>query len=145
MLINNVITYLRNYIYEDKNKVIDDDVLSVNEILHLLSNAAVGEETKLKEVVTKRGEYVKNPDTGKYNIRYNESVEMVEVPIKISGRLKARDLFGKYHTLFTDKYELTGDTPVIINVGEWDDETEEEMDKRYPNRTKIIDDVPLED
>ncbi|WP_348634636.1 terminase small subunit [Staphylococcus sp. GDY8P112P] len=118
MLINNVITYLRNYIYEDKNKVVDDKVLSANEILHLLSNAAVGEETEMKEVVTKRGEYVKNPDTGKYNIIYNESVEMVEVPIKISDRLKARDLLGKYNTLFTDKHELIGGTPVIINIGE---------------------------
>lgn len=49
---------------------------------------------------------------------YNESVEMVEVPIKISDRLKARDLLGKYNTLFTDKHELIGGTPVIINVGE---------------------------
>ncbi|UXS59930.1 terminase small subunit [Staphylococcus ureilyticus] len=134
-----------NYLNEVKSKVIDDNVLSANEILHLLSNAAVGEETEMKEVVTKRGEYVKNPDTGKYNIIYNESVEMVEVPIKISDRLKARDLLGKYHTLFTDKHELTGDTPVIINVGEWDDEAEEEVGKKYPNRTKIIDDVPFED
>lgn len=99
----------------------------------------------MKEVVTKRGEYVKNSDTGKYNIIYNESVEMIEVPIKVSDRLKTRDLLGKYHTLFTDNHELTGDTPVIINVGEWGDEVEEEMDKQYPNRTKIINDVPLGD
>ncbi len=57
---------------------------SANEILYLLTNAVVGKETEVKEVVTKRGEYVKVPDTGKYNIIYNESVEMVEVPIKIS-------------------------------------------------------------
>lgn len=29
------------------------------------------------------------------------------------------------------------------SVSEWDDEVEE-MDKQYPNRTKIIDDSPLE-
>ena len=57
---------------------------SANEILYLLTNAVVGKETEVKEVVAKRGEYVKGPDTGKYNIIYNESVEMVEVPIKIS-------------------------------------------------------------
>lgn len=99
-------------------------MLSANEILHLLSNAAVGEETEMKEVVTKRGEYVKNPDTGKYNIIYNESVEMVEVPIKISDRLKARDLLGKYHVLFTDKKEMTGNTPFVIEIGEWDSDDE---------------------
>lgn len=107
-------------------KVIDDNVLSGNEILHLLSNAAVGEETELKEIVTKRGEYVKNPDTGKYNIIYNESVEMVGVPIKISDRLKAHYLLGKYHFLFTDKKEMNGNTPFVIEIGEWDGE---ELDK----------------
>ncbi|RIM76562.1 hypothetical protein BU116_10355 [Staphylococcus xylosus] len=70
---------------------------------------------------------------------------MVEVPIKISDRLKARDLLGKYHTLFTDKKEISVEIPIFINVEGWDDEAEDEMDKKYPNRTKIIDDVPLED
>lgn len=136
---------IANYINSVKTKVIDDNVLSANEMLHLLSNAALGEETEVKEVVTKRGEYVQNLDTGKYNINYNESVEMVEVPIKISDHLKARDLLGKYHVLFTDKKEMTGNTPFVIEIGEWDDEAEEDMDKNYPNRTKIIDVVPLED
>ncbi|WP_267959705.1 hypothetical protein [Staphylococcus xylosus] len=36
------------------------------------------------------------------------------------------------------------DNFIFINVGEWDDEVEEEMDKQYLNRTKIVDDVPLE-
>lgn len=110
-----------------KSKVIDNNVHSTNEILYLLTNAAVGKETEVKEVVTKRGEYVKNPDTGKYNIIYNESVEMVvEVPIKISDRLKAHYLLGKYHVLFTDKKEMTGNTPFVIEIGEWDGE---ELDK----------------
>lgn len=142
---------IANYINSVKTKVIDDNVLSANEILHLLSNAAVGEETEIKEVVTKRGEYVKNPDTGKYNIIYNESVEMVEVPIKISERLKARNLLGKYHTLFTDKKEISGDAPIFINIGEWDGD-DEELDKeieqatdKYTGRPVIVDDVPLED
>lgn len=105
----------------------------------------------MKEVVTKRGEYVKNPDTGKYNIIYNESVEMIEVPIKISDRLKARDLLGKYHSLFTDKKEISGDALIFINVGEWDGD-DEELDKeieqatdKYSGRPVFVDDVPLED
>ncbi|MGW7998265.1 hypothetical protein ACWEYQ_09925 [Staphylococcus xylosus] len=93
----------------------------------MLTNEAVGKETEVKEVVTKRGEYVKNPDTGKYNIIYNESVEMVvEVPIKISDRLKVHYLLGKYHVLFTDKKEMNGNTPFVIEIGEWDGE---ELDK----------------
>ena len=42
-------------------------------------------------------------DTDKMNLVYNEHVEMVEVPIKPSDRLRARDMLGKYHKLFTDK------------------------------------------
>lgn len=89
-----------------------------------MSNAAVGEETELKEVVTKRDEYVKNPDTGKYKIIYNECVEMVELPIKIGDRLKACDLLGEYLTLFADKKEISGGTPIFINIGEWDEDDE---------------------
>ena len=53
------------------------------------------------------------------NLVYNEHVEMVEVPIKPSDRLRARDMLGKYHKLFTDKKELSTDTPIFINIGEW--------------------------
>lgn len=43
------------------------------------------------------------------NLVYNEHVETVDVPIKPSDRLKARDMLGKYHKLFTDKQEILGD------------------------------------
>ncbi|MBM6335370.1 terminase small subunit, partial [Staphylococcus epidermidis] len=86
------------------------------------------------------------------NLVYNEHVEMVEVPIKPSDRLRARDMLGKYHKLFTEKKEFTGDTPVIVNIGEWNEGDEEdqqrELDKikeNYPNRTMIVNNVPLED
>ncbi|MCG1980478.1 terminase [Staphylococcus epidermidis] len=74
------------------------------------------------------------------------------MPIKPSDRLKARDMLRKYHKLFTERKEFTGDTPVIVNIGEWsevdEEDTQRELDKikeNYPNRTIIVDDVPLED
>lgn len=83
---------------------------------------------------------------------YNKYVQLVEVPIKPSDRLKARDMLRKYHKLFTERKEFTGDTPVIVNIGEWsegdEEDTQRELDKikeNYPNRTIIVDDVPLED
>ena len=48
------------------------------------------------------------------NLVYNEHVEMVEVPIKPSDRLRARDMLGKYHKLFIDKKELSTDTPILL-------------------------------
>ncbi|MDS3961161.1 terminase [Staphylococcus epidermidis] len=67
--------------------------------------------------------------------------------------MKVRDdMLGKYHKLFTERKEFTGDTPVIVNIGECDEGDEEDkqraLDKikeNYPNRTMIVDDIPLED
>ena len=67
--------------------------------------------------------------------------------------MKVRDdMLGKCHKLFTERKEFTGDTPVIVNIDEWDEGDEEDkqraLDKikeNYPNRTMIVDDIPLED
>ena len=45
------------YIDEQRKKVIDEGVLSANELLHILSNAAVGDESEVREVVVKRGSF----------------------------------------------------------------------------------------
>lgn len=61
-------------------------------------------------------------------------------------------MLGKYHKLFTERKEFIGDTPVIVNIGEQTEGDEEDkqrtLDKikeNYPNRTMIVDDIPLED
>ncbi|OHP95719.1 hypothetical protein HMPREF2649_06450 [Staphylococcus sp. HMSC063F03] len=61
-------------------------------------------------------------------------------------------MLGKYHKLFTDKKELAYETPVIVNIGDWPDDEEEEKQKaidelheQHPNRTMIINDIPDED
>ncbi|HAY1815118.1 TPA: terminase small subunit [Staphylococcus aureus] len=143
--------HIKQYIQEQKDKIIDENVLTAKELLHVLTNAAVGDETETKEVVVKRGEYKENPQSGKVQLVYNEHVELIEVPIKPSDRLKARDMLGKYHKLFTDKHDINGDVPIFINIGEWDGD-DEELDKTVkdvsnanPNHTVIVDDIPLED
>ncbi len=131
--------------------MVDESVLTANELLHILINAAIGDETEIREVVVKRGEFQRNPDTDRMNLVYNEHVEQVEVPIKASDRLRARDMLGKYHKLFTDKKEVDFNTPVIIEISEWDGDEEEKEDRidtisnEYPDRPLIINDVPLED
>ncbi|HDE7003423.1 TPA: terminase small subunit [Staphylococcus aureus] len=112
--------HIKQYIQEQKDKIIDENVLTAKELLHVLTNAAVGDETETKEVVVKRGEYKENPQSGKVQLVYNEHVELIEVPIKPSDRLKARDMLGKYHKLFTDKHDINGNVPIFINIGEWD-------------------------
>lgn len=40
-----------------RNKVIDEGILTANELLHLLSNVVVVDQTEIREVVVKRGEF----------------------------------------------------------------------------------------
>ncbi|OLF65703.1 terminase small subunit [Staphylococcus sp. MB377] len=133
------------YINEQRSKLIDENVLKVNELLHILSNAAVGDETEVREVVVKRGEFQRNPDTDRMNLVYNEHVELVEVPIKPSDRLRARDMLGKYHGLFTDKFDVNMATPVFIDsIGTNEEENKRELEKlskEHPNAVFHIDDI----
>lgn len=103
------------YIKSQQDKIMDDSILAAKELLHLLTNAAVGDETETKEVVVKKSSFEKNPDTGRINLVYNEHVELVEIPIKPSDRLKARDMLGKYHSLFTDKLDVSLVAPEFVD------------------------------
>ena len=102
--------------------------------------------TETKEIVIKRGEYKENPQNGKVQLVYNEYVQLVEVPIKPSDLLKVRDdMLGRCHKLFTERKAFTGDTPVIVNIGEWSEGDEEDkqraLDKikeNSPNRTCLL-------
>lgn len=48
-----------------------------------------------------------------------------KIEVGAKDRLKAAELLGKRHALFTDKVDLnTGD--IIIKIGEWDDDEEDE-------------------
>ncbi|WP_415425464.1 terminase small subunit [Staphylococcus borealis] len=103
------------YIKSKKDEIMDDTILSAKEILYLLTKSAIGDETETKEVVVKKGTFERNPDTGRMNLVYNEHVEKVDVPIKPSDRLKARDLLGRYHSIFTDKVDVNMVTPVFVD------------------------------
>ena len=105
----------KDYIQSKKDEIIDDTILTAKETLYLLTKSAVGDETEIKEVVVKKSSFEKNPDTGRMNLVYNEHVETVEVPIKPSDRLKARDLLGRYHSIFTDKVDMNGVMLIFID------------------------------
>lgn len=106
---------VKDYIQSKKDEIMDDTILSAKETLYLLTQSAIGDETETKEVVVKKSSFEKNPDTGRMNLVYNEHVELVEVPIKPSDRLKARDMLGKYHSLFTDKLDVSLVTPEFVD------------------------------
>ncbi|EHJ06983.1 putative terminase small subunit, partial [Staphylococcus simiae CCM 7213 = CCUG 51256] len=115
------------------------------ETLYLLTQSAIGDEMETKEVVVKRSSFERNPDTGRMNLVYNEHVETVDVPIKPSDRLKARDMIARYHKLFTDK--SNSDMPTIVfydSTGKQENQDEKDLkqiEKEFPNSTVFIDDI----
>ncbi|WP_303220192.1 terminase small subunit [Enterococcus asini] len=94
---------LKDYINSRLSEMESKRIADAQEVLEYLTSVMRGEETET--VATSKGLY-----------------EDVDVGAK--DRLKAAELLGKRHALFTDKVDLqTGD--IVIKVGEWDeDETE---------------------
>lgn len=135
---------IAEFIRGQKQKILDEGILEARELLYLMSKAATGQETETKEVVVKRGEYVRNPDTDRLNVIYNEHVEMVDVPVKVSDRNKAREMLGKYHKLFTERHEVSTGTTMFVTVGDNKKQAEQEIEKlqrQNPNGFMFIDDL----
>lgn len=100
--------YLRAYIDEILEAQANERQADAAEVLEYLTAVMRGEHTE--ETLIGLGEGAQ----GKTSI---------EVGAK--DRLKAAELLGKRHALFTDKVDLnTGD--IVIKIGEWDDDEEDE-------------------
>lgn len=107
---------VKNYIEGQLEMLQNEKILTQTEILVMLSEIARGNIPEIKEVVTKKGEFVVNPnsDDGKKQLVYNESVELIPIPPKTSDKNKALELLGKRYAMWTDKQELSGDVGVTI-------------------------------
>lgn len=94
----------------------------INEQLEIMHNKRQADAAEVLEYLTSvmRGE-----QTEKTLISLGElGQEITDIDVGAKDRLKAAELLGKRHALFTDKVDLqTGD--IVIKVGEWDDEDEE--------------------
>lgn len=106
---------VQEYIKGVEEKLFDEQIMSGKEVLYRLTRTARAETAEVEPVVTKKGDYKLNPSTEKYNLVYDESVELVKKPPKISDQNKALELLGKHHKLWTDKVEAEVITPTFIN------------------------------
>ena len=93
---------IKAYIDKQLNEMHSDTVASGQDVLEFLTKIMNGEQTE--SVVTNKG-----------------MVKGVEVSAK--DRIKAAELIGKRHSLFTDKVEQTN-TNIEIDVGDWSDDDE---------------------
>lgn len=112
-----VLEYIRKKLEEiDLNKT-----MTAKEALQRLSNIGRREEKEFIVVTVKekRSYYDEN---GKRATEEKEIPKIVEIPAKLSDTNKALELIGKYHSLFTDRVDMTSDLTIIFE----DDYGEEE-------------------
>ncbi|WP_353891480.1 terminase small subunit [Latilactobacillus sakei] len=93
---------IKAYIDEQLGEMHDDTIASAKDVMKYLTSVMNGKQTE--SVVTNKG-----------------IVKGVEVSAK--DRIKAAELIGKRHSLFTDKVEQTN-TNIEIDVGDWSDDDE---------------------
>lgn len=106
---------IQKYIQGIKEKLFDENIMSGKEVLYRLTKIARGETAEIDAVVAKKGEYIKHPDyDNKHVLVYNEHVEMISKPPKISDQNKALELLGKNHKLWTEKQEVEVTTPKFV-------------------------------
>ena len=93
----------------------------IDERLAELKNERTADAQEVLEYLTAvmRGEYKEATLIG-----VGEGAQaVVDIDVSAKDRLKAAELLGKRHALFTDKVDLqTGD--IVIKVGEWDADEE---------------------
>lgn len=95
----------------------------IDEQLDIMHNERTADATEVLEFLTSvmRGECREEVLKG---IGMGEQVK-TKIDVGAKDRIKAAELLGKRHALFTDKVDLqTGD--IVIKVGEWDGEDETE-------------------
>lgn len=95
---------IKNYIDEKLKELEEKRVASATEVMQLLTSAMRGELDEEVVVVESIGDYC-------------SEARIVKKKIGLKDRIKAAELIGKRHRLFTDKVQLGGTLPVMI-VGE---------------------------
>lgn len=92
---------IKNYIDEKLKELEEKRVASATEVMQLLTSAMRGELDEEVVVVESIGDYC-------------SEARVVKKKIGLKDRIKAAELIGKRHRLFTDKIQVDGLVPVII-------------------------------
>lgn len=99
---------VRAYIDAQLEKIHNERTADAQEVLEFLSSVMRGEKTEQSLIGIGEG-----------------TQAIIDMDVGAKDRIKAAELLGKRHALFTDKVDLqTGD--IVIRVGEWDGEDETE-------------------
>lgn len=92
---------IKNYVDERLKELEEKRVASATEVMQLLTSAMRGELDEEVVVVESIGDYC-------------SEARVVKKKIGLKDRIKAAELIGKRHRLFTDKIQVDGLVPVMI-------------------------------
>lgn len=104
-----------------------ENIMAREEVLSRLSDIAAGKVPEMKEVVTRKAEYIPNandPEGKKMTMVYNEYTQMIPLPTRNSDRNKALELLGRHYALFTDRKEVehSGAVQFVDDISGGEDE-----------------------
>ena len=117
--------YLKEYIEQRLQEISDAKVMDAKEVLETLTQIGRG-EIKETTVVTLKKPTVVLVDGAKgpyEKLTYQDEAQVFESPTKNSDRVRALELIGKRHMLWTDKIQATvEDVTFVDDVPEDDDD-----------------------
>lgn len=106
-------------------------IAETTEVLQTLTRIMRREETEDQVVITKNPTAVRLESAeGEYydKFAYEESAEVVQTRTKNSDVVRAADLIGKYHKMWTEKIDIDGDMDlkVVVDYGDGDDKASDD-------------------
>ena len=108
---------VKKYIEGRLEEIQDESILKQKEILVMLSEIGAGKVPEIKEVVTKKAEYIKNEnDPKKLVMVYNEHAKILELPTRNGDRIRALETLGKFYGIWTDNQNISAVvTPIFVD------------------------------
>jgi len=120
---------IRKYIDDRLEELASERIADQREVLEALTRVLRREEKEYTAIVVRRADTVEyTTSSGKTGekVVYNEYVEVVPVPTKVSDVNKAAELLGKRHGIWKEKVEVEDVTPTFVDDLPEEDSNDEE-------------------
>lgn len=120
---------IRKYIDDRLEQLASERIADQREVLEALTRVMRREEQEYTAIVVKKADTIEyTTASGKSGemVVYNEHVEVVPVPTKVSDVNKAAELLGKRYGIWKEKVEVEDVTPTFVDDLPEEDSNDEE-------------------